>query len=172
MNKTIFFTVWFHLFALHAVAQFGETERITLQRLGVKSVSLDLVMRDISSFMAEKPNGLQFPVTKIVFSQLDDLLCFEIIGVDNSWKELFKFGEMPFGYVVVQNRLFIIVKQGYHKVDIDNLFFPVDETKSFNKNSLNTLVVERWPVWFFEYRDDEAYLISVSDLDILDEEDY
>ena len=169
MNKNILLIIC-TLFTLHVSAQFGGSGKISLQRLGLKSQSLDLVMRDIGAFIAEKPSGLQFPVTKIVFSELDDLLCFEIVGVDNSWKELFKFGEVPYGYTIVQNRLYVVARQGYHKIDLEEIFYPIDEVKSFSKNSFSSPVAERWPVWFFEYKNDEVYLISVSDLDVLDDD--
>lgn len=169
MNKTSLIAFLLLLFSLQISAQFGSNRNVTLPRLGIKSNSLQLVMKDIGSFLAEKPNGLHFPVTKIVFSELEDLLCFEIKGIDNSWTELFKFGEMPYGYTVVQNRLFIIVGHGYNKINLDDIFYPIDETKTFSRQILPSTGIERNPCWFFEYKDGEIFLISVADLDILDD---
>ncbi len=168
MNKTILFFICLFFSATQSFAQFGGTGKVTLPRLGITSKSLTLVMRDINSFLGEKPNGLQYPVTKIVFSQLDDLLCFEIVGVDNSWTDLFKFGEVAYGYVILQNRLFIVVGQGYSDINLEGIFYTIDEQKSFVKPNLPHMALERYPVWFFEYRDNQVYLISVSDLDVLD----
>lgn len=168
MNKTILLTLVLFFSATLSFAQFGGTGKVTLPRLGVASKPLTLVMRDIDSFLGEKPNGLQYPVTKIVFSKLDDLLCFEIVGIDNSWTDLFKFGEVAYGYVVLQNRLFIVVGQGYNDINLEGIFYTINEKKSFVKPNLPQLALERHPVWFFEYRDNQVYLISVSDLDVLD----
>lgn len=148
-------------------AQFGGPSKVVLPQLALKSKSMEIVLGDIDTFIGNKPNGLQFPVSKIVFSKLEDLLCYHIVAIDNSWTHLFKYGEVPYGFVVVQNRLFMVVGEGYHDMNLNAFFSVTDYTKTFSKTVLQPTGIKGNPTWFFEYRNGQSYLISVEDLELM-----
>ncbi len=168
MNRTILISILLILSSFTLRGQvISSNNNVVLPRLSLKQHSIQTILGDIDTFIANKPNGLHFPITKIVFSQLEDLTCFEIVGIDNSWTDLFKFGEVPYGYVIVHNRLYMVVVEGYHNVDLTSVFDLTDMEKSFSKGGRPAGSINRNPIWFFEYRNEQSYLISVSDLDVL-----
>lgn len=128
---------------------------------------METILSDIDAFIGNKPNGLHFPVSKIVFSELEDLTCFEVVGIDNSWANLFKFGEVPYGYLIIHNRLYLVAAQGYHDVDLTSYFYMTNVEKTFNRAQRYSSGINKNPTWFFEYRNQQSYLISVTDLEIL-----
>lgn len=166
MKRFILLSTLFFVLTISLKAQtIGNS--VTLPRLQLKVQSIELILSDIDLFIGNKPNGLHFPISKIVFSQLEDLTCFEVVGIDNSWNDLFKFGEVPYGYVIVHNRLYLVAIEGYHDVDLTSIFDYTDKEKSFTKGGRPSASINRNPIWFFEYRNGQSYLISVTDLDVL-----
>lgn len=167
--RHIFFCIFIAVFlAGSASAQNDRKTILEVPLLVLTSSALELILIDIDGFMSEKPNGLNFPVTKIVFSELDDITCFRIEGVDNSWSNLFKYGEVCYGYIVIFNRLFVVVAESYNDMDLDKLFYHSGEVRTFNKISPFSALEDRHPSWFFEFNNNKCYLVGVSDLDTLD----
>lgn len=166
MNRIILLAILLSLCTISPSAQTAGN-KLTLPMLGLRVKSIDTILSDIDAFIGNKPNGLHFPISKIVFSQLEDLTCFEVVGIDNSWTNLFKFGEVPRGYLIIHNRLYLVAVEGYHDVDLTSIFYLTDKEKSFNKGARYSTGINRNPIWFFEYRNAQSYLISVTDLEVL-----
>lgn len=167
MNKLILLTLLLCLCTAKTSAQTVGTNTLTLPRLELRVKSMETILSDIDAFIGNKPNGLHFPISKIVFSQLDDLTCFDVVGIDNSWTNLFKFGEVPYGYLIIHNRLYLVSALGYEDVDLTPYFYLTNIEKSFNRSERYSTGINKNPTWFFEYRNNQSYLISVTDLEVL-----
>lgn len=154
--------------ALWAILPVSAQKPIVLPQLGVKDKSIERVLIGVSNYIRMKPQGLRFPVTKIIFKKVKGGLTYEIEGIDNTWAELFNYGEATYGYAVVAKRLYVIMGLTDEELDINHLFYVAGGSKTFSRNRLPPTGLVRRPKWIFDYINGESIKIGESDLDILE----
>lgn len=170
MKKNILLFISFFLITFSA---FGETpassgNRIVLTQLGLKDKAMEAVLSEISDYIRMKPQGLRFPISKVMFKHVKGGLTCEIEGIDNSWANLFNYGEATFGYTVVGNRLYVIMGLAEEDIDINHLFYLTDATRSFSRSQMPPTGLLKRPKWIYDYVDGECTKITEMDLDILE----
>lgn len=167
--KYLFCCVLYFIFLGGIVsAQHNRQTTLEVPQLKLRNSAIELILIDIDAFMSDKPNGLNYPISKIVFSELDDITCFRIEGVDNSWSNLFTYGEICYGYVVMFNRFFLVTAESYNDMRLDKLFYQTGEKRIFSRVYSLPSLQDRFPTWFFEFNNNKCYLVGVEDLDTLD----
>ena len=161
------FLLVFFIFS-QTMAQSPGSKPIVLTQLGVKDKSIERVLIGISDHIRMKPKGLRFPVTKIMFKNVKGGLTYEIEGIDNTWAQLFNYGEATYGYTVVAKRLYVIMGLTSENLDLNHLFYVAGGSKTFSRNILPPTGLIKRPKWIFDYIDGESVKISEVDLDILE----
>ena len=167
MKKTILLSLFFVFYLSSTFAQMP-AQRITLPMLGLKNESLKISLEEVSKCFSSKPNGMKYPVSKVKFLGVKEGFSIEVVGIDNSWRNLFNMGEVPYGYTVVNNRLFIIMGLAREEIDLNNLFFVAEGKRVFNKMHLPSEGVETYPKWYFEHTDGQTTKIREENIEILD----
>lgn len=167
MFKTLFLTVLFSLCSLYISAQASAGVRV-LPLLGVTDIAVESALQEVSTYISKKPKGLRFPVSKVLFKQIEDGFSYEITGIDNSWANLFNYGKSPYGYVIVANRLFVIMGLSSEDIDLNGIFFSDFESKAFTTVNRPPTGILKNPKWFFEYKNGATIKIKELDLDILE----
>lgn len=163
--------IYFLLILFTATSLHGQTpdnKPFTLPKLGVKDKAIETTMIKISDYIRNKPKGLRFPITKIVFTQVKGGLSYRVEGIDNTWANVFNYDEISYGYAVVANRLFVIMSKKNEIIDLNNLFWLDYETKTFSRNSMPPTGVTKRPMWTYDYVDGVIQLINGADLDVLE----
>ena len=167
--KKISFLVALILFISIGISAHTPGQRITLPMLSVNDKAIENTLIEISDYIRSKPQGLRFPITKIMFSQVKGGLSYQVIGIDNSWANLFNYGEAPYGYVIVANRMYVIMSLVEEKLDLNHIFsVACGVSKAFNKSVLPPTGITKSPKWDYDYADGEVIKIAESDLDILE----
>lgn len=167
MKKTLLFATLFLLCTFTTLAQVPTGSRV-LPLLGVKDKAIEASLREVSTYISSKPKGLRFPVSKVLFTQIEDGLSYEVMGIDNTWANLFNYGEASYGYAIVGNRLFVIMGLASQDIDLNTIFFRDQESKAFSRSNMPPTGIVKNPKWYYEHKAGLSTKIKVLDLDILD----
>lgn len=140
-----------------------------LKRLGVKSYQLYDIMGGVDAYIGSKPKGFMFPMTKLVFSNYNGRLSVDVIGIDNSWTNLFGNGESPIGYCIIYNRLFILSTDKIENFPTTDLFDVYEDEKSFTlpPSEFQRPNIHN-PSWFYDFNLIAFSLVGVRNLDALE----
>ena len=168
MKKLIFFLAFSVLFSFQLSAQSAKSNNIVLTQLGLRDKAIEATLTQISDYIRMKPQGLHFPITKVMFSKVKGGLSYEVEGIDNSWSSLFNHGESTYGYVVVAHRLYVVMGMTEESPNLNEYFYVIGGTKSFSRNVLPPTGVLKRPKWIFVYVDGRATRITDYDLDVLE----
>ena len=122
MLKIKIISILFILNIVHAIALPPTKDKITLSFLEVKDPVLEFVASDINNMILRKNKGFLWPVTKITFTKNGDKLFFDVMAIDNSWYNMFKEDETPYGYFVVNRRMFIVSYKNNTSVQLEEYF--------------------------------------------------
>lgn len=166
MKKSLFFIV-FLISILSVSAQAPSNSRV-LPLLGLRDQAVENVLKEISTYISKKPKGMNFPVSKVLFQEVKGGFSYQVTGIDNSWANLFNYGEISYGYAIVNNRLFVIMGLATEEIDLNNIFFRDEGSKAFSRMPMPPTGITKSPKWFYEYKDGESTQVQVIDLDILD----
>lgn len=167
MLRILFSAILFFCSSAFIFSQVPTSNR-TLPLLGVSDIAVESALREVSTYISKKPQGLKFPVSKVLFKQIEDGFSYEISGIDNSWANLFNYGEAAYGYTIVGNRLFVIMGLSNEDIDLNNIFICDFKSKTFTTTNRPPTGILRNPKWFFEYKNGATIKIKEEDLDILD----
>lgn len=167
MKKFLFLSVLSILSFITVSAQQAPPSRV-LPMLGVRDASVEAVLKEVSTYISKKPKGLRFPISKVLFQEVKGGFSYQITGIDNSWSNLFNYGEATYGYAIVNNRLFVIMGLTSEDLDLNDIFFRDTDSKSFPQRNMPPTGILKNPKWFYEYKDGLSTQIQVLDLDILD----
>ena len=152
---------------IFSTALFGQNSPKQLFQLNSKGKAFHLILSDINNFIAGKSNGFIYPVSKVVISGNDNTnLEFEIKGIDNSWYNLFDLSEIPYGYMIVDSRLFVISCKNMNDALMANLFETTNVYKNFNMQAISSPVTSRNPKWHFQYKDRKYIWLGGEDMDV------
>lgn len=168
MIKRVFFLFISIILVSSFYAQSPKNNNIVLTQLGLRDTAIEATLAQISEYIRMKPQGLRFPISKVVFSKIKGGLTYTVEGIDNSWASLFNHGESTYGYVVVGQRLYVVMGLTEESPNLNEYFYVIGSTKSFSRNVLPPTGLLRRPKWIFDYADGRATVISDSDLDILE----
>lgn len=141
---------------------------IQLWKLNSKGKALEMILTDINTFIAGKSNGYTYPLSKVVITGYEDgAIEFEIKSIDNSWSNLFTHDEVPYGYIVLNDRLYIISYQNVSTEFLTDLFEITHFYRVFNRASATPSFTSLNPCWYFEYKDSKYIWLGSKDLEAL-----
>lgn len=130
------------------------TEKITLPTLLIQDSEIELVVNSVNNYIMRKKDGWMWPVSKIVFSKKEDIIHIDIIGIDNSWANLFEANEFSIGYFILGNRMFVVSTQDYEPNDLEKYFYKEEATRVFSKPDLQSKATNKPnPVWHYKFVD-------------------
>lgn len=125
--------------------------KLVLSRFRLKDDKIGHLTSDISNFIFRRKNGFKWPMTKIIFSKESnsDILKLDITAIDNEWNKIIEPGEKPYGYFIVNNRLFVISTHENCTIDLAQYFEPVaDEERTFSDTKCKTPIKN--PKWVYQ----------------------
>lgn len=170
LQKFKLFLVFSLLFI--ASASFAQQQKVhsyKLNRLGLKSNMLYDIMNEVNTYIGSKSKGFKYPVTKLVFSSYNDKFNIDVIGIDNSWTNLFRQEESPLGYCILGNRLFIFSADKIDRLLIEKFFETYEDVKSFTEPPVHLQNPRiQNPSWFYDYNSEVYSLVGVRNLDVLE----
>lgn len=134
-----------------------DKEKVTLSFMTLHDKALEFVTSDINNMIMRKNKGFLWPATKIVFMKEGEKLLFKVMAIDNSWCNMFQEGENPYGYIVVNGRVFIVSVKNDSPVEIEKYFERDAELKrTFYKPGPGTKPVSKNPIWSYLHKGDMA----------------
>lgn len=141
----------------HLLAENSENDprkKIVLSGFYLKDSKISHLATDISNYIYRRKNGYNWPITKIIFSHDDSkILKLNIIAIDNEWNKLLEPGEIPYGYFVKNNRMFIVMTREDCPMDLTPYFdSKEDSERSFF--SSETKKVIKSPTWEYLFAPD------------------
>lgn len=150
------------------VSLYSQNSQKELNLLTYKGKAFQLILADINNFIANKSNGYLYPVSKVVVTgnSFNNSVEFEIRGIDNSWSYLFDMDEIPYGYIILDNRLFVVAYKNTASSVMANLFEVGTQSKNFTTQAMFPPSTTRNPSWFFEYKDNKYIWLRGENLDV------
>lgn len=103
----------------------NKTNKIVLSSLDIKNSSIQEIALNVDESIGAKK--IEWPMTKILFYEEKGKIVVDIVAIDNTWFKLIDTDDKPYGYFIVNNRLFLVST----KNDLINL------EPYFSKNSEN-----------------------------------
>ena len=126
---------------------------------------------DISNMIFNRKNGFKWPMTKIIFSKdknNSNILRLDITALDNEWNKIIEAGEKPYGYFVINNRLFVISTKEDSPIDLTSYFEPIEDgERTFNDTKCETPIKN--PKWIYQCDDTSIFArkLQESNLNVL-----
>lgn len=160
--------VLFLLCSIHVQAQYS----IDLPYLEINNPILEEPLSSVNSHLGESVHGKSFPICKIVFvTNTTDSIDFDFFveAVDNSWTNLFRPDQIRYGYTIVNNRLFVVSSDKNDIVNLENMFYSLDDYRKFNLTQKPPSWDNSIPVWYYKFNllKNQFDLVRTENLDIL-----
>lgn len=131
-----------------------KSDKIVLPALIVQNSEIALVVNNINNYILRKKDGWLWPVSKIIFSKKADDIIVDIVGIDNSWANLFHPHEQSIGYFILNNRMFVVSVKNYDAKNIEGYFMSADESKTFSQPDPNLKATDKpCPIWHYKFTD-------------------
>lgn len=149
----------------------GKDNKITLSRFQLNDSKIRHLTSDISNFIFRKKSGFNWPMTKIIFSKdekYNNNLRLDITAIDNEWNKMIEPGETPYGYFVINNRLFIISTKDSSDIDLSQYFtFMADGERIFS--SSENKKPQKNPKWIYLCDDTSVFArqLQTNNIEIL-----
>lgn len=138
-----------------------DDNKITLAYIEIKDDAIKFVASDVHSMILRKNKGFLWPATKITFSEKNDQLYFDITAIDNSWCNMFCMGETPYGYFVLNGRMFIVTSKDDSNIDLDKYFTcDNDLERTFYKPDSSVKPVSKNPIWYYLHKGSMATVLD------------
>lgn len=145
--------------------------KIVLSSLSATNCSIETMANNIEDHIAHTSHGYMWPVTKMVFSKLNDKVIVTVTAIDNSWFQLFGASEKPYGYLVAKGRLYIVSSIGEGDAILGDLFKKTGTIRAFNRPEMTIALFKKSPVWIYELKDGVVKEVNKFDLDLLSKGD-
>jgi hypothetical protein len=144
--------------------------KLVLSRFRLKDDKIGHLTSDISNLIFRKRNGFRWPMTKIIFSKESnsDVLRLDITAIDNEWNKMVEPGEKPYGYFIINNRLFVISTKEDRPVDLTQYFDPIEDgERTFSSTKSKAII--RNPKWVYQCDDTSMFArqLHVSNIEML-----
>ncbi|EGK02833.1 MULTISPECIES: hypothetical protein [Dysgonomonas] len=138
-----------------------EKDKVTLTYIEVKDEAIEFAASDIHSMILRKNKGFLWPATKIAFSRKNGQLYFDVTAIDNSWCNMFRADENPYGYFVIGGRMFIVTSKGNEPIDLAEYFTcDNDIERTFYKPDATVKPVSKNPVWYYLHKGKMATVLD------------
>lgn len=111
---------------------------------------------DINLFIQKRKKGFNWPMTKMILYKVHDKFTFDIVAIDNGWANLVEEGEIPYGYVIVGGRIFLIITKG-DDIDMSQYLIQSDQTRVFSFDPQQKPLAKN-PRWYYLYEKELAYI--------------
>lgn len=149
-TKFIFCILIFILASTFSIkAQINST--IEIPQLILKNSDIELNLAKIGNFFGAKKKGMNFPICKMVFTKTNNgHLSFSVEGVENSWSNLFRHDQISYGFVIVDNRMFVVMGLKKEELDLNDLFYGSYTLKRFDKHQKPPTWNKKIPIWHYE----------------------
>lgn len=142
-----------------------EESKIVLPYLKLKDAAIEFVAFDINSMILRKNRGFLWPATKITFSKKGEKMLFDIMAIDNSWCNMFQEGEIPYGYIVVDRRIFIVSTKKDDPVELEKYFERSTEIeRTFNTSNVDEEAKKGNPKWQYLHMGDMATVLDSTNM--------
>ena len=142
MRSFLTLALFLMLSCLHTTAQMPAS-KVTLPLLQLTNEAVAQSLDEVSRYINGKSKGMNFPVCKAKFVKVKGGYGIEIEGIDNSWRNLFKQGEVSYGYAIILNRLFVIIGNANEEIDLRDVFLKEGTPRSFNRMYLPSTLVHK-----------------------------
>lgn len=123
---------------------------------------------DISNMIFNRKNGFKWPMTKIIFSKdknNNDILRLDITALDNEWNKIVESGEKPYGYFIINNRLFVISTREDSPVDLTAYFKPIEDSQRTFSNTKCKIQIKN-PKWVYQCDDTSVFARKLQESNI------
>lgn len=165
-----FFFVLFFSFFL-TIPFVKAQEGLNLPYLIIEDNNFKEPLAYITDFLGSKKNGKSFPICKVVFHGNASNLSFSVQAIDNSWTNLFKYGEVCYGYVVEKNRMFIIFSNQDDIIDFKDILYSSENFKFFNRSQKPPSWNSGIPIWNYQKSNSTTNrtfeLVSTENIEVL-----
>ncbi|MFT4224017.1 hypothetical protein [Dysgonomonas sp.] len=107
---------------------------------------------DISNMIFNRKSGFKWPMTKIIFSKdkkNNDILRLDITALDNEWNKIIEPGEKPYGYFIINNRLFVISTKEDSPIDLTQYFDPIEDGERTFSDTKCKIQIKN-PKWIYQ----------------------
>jgi len=122
-------------------------KKIALSGFYLKDSKIGHLANDISNYIYRRKNGYNWPVTKMIFSHDENkVLKLNIIAIDNEWNKLVENGEKPYGYFIMNNRMFIVITKDECPMDMTQYFDSKEDSERTFFSSESKKVIKN-PSW-------------------------
>lgn len=138
-----------------------EDKKVTLTYIEVKDDAVKFVAFDVHSMILRKNKGFLWPATKIAFFKKGGQLYFDVTAIDNSWSNMFCTGEKPYGYFVIDGRMFIATTKEGSDIDLGEYFTCDNEIeRTFYKPDSTVKPIAKNPVWYYLHKGTMATVLD------------
>lgn len=142
-----------------------ENNNITLNYIDVKDKAIKFVVSDIHSMILRKNKGFLWPATKIAFFKKGDDLYFDVTAIDNSWSNMFCSGEKPYGFFVIDGRMFIACIKDGSNIDLGDYFSYDDNIeRTFHKSDPSLKPIGKNPIWHYQHKGTMATVLDSANM--------
>ena len=128
-------------------------EKVVLSSLKVTDCNVEAMAAAVDRHIGQTPNEHLWPVTKMVFYKENDKQLIDVVAIDNNWFQLFGGAETPYGYFIMNGRLFIVASKGNVAIDFTKFFEKTGLIKAFDKPDVTIALFKECPTWIYEYHD-------------------
>lgn len=138
-------------------------DKITLSRFQLNDEKIRHLTSDISNFIFRKKSGFNWPMTKIIFSKDEknnNNLRLDITAIDNEWNKMIETGETPYGYFIINNRLFVISTKENTTIDLSQYFSPMADGERVFSSS-KSKKPQKNPKWIYLCDDTSIFAIQL-----------
>ena len=131
-----------------------KVDKIVLPELTVQNAEIALVVNNINNYILGDKNGWLWPVSKVVFSKEKNDILVDVIGIDNSWANLFQPQEETLGYFILGNRMFVVAVKGYDAKNVESYFMSANDSKTFSQPNTKLKATNKpSPIWHYKFVD-------------------
>ena len=136
-----------------------DVNKFELSRFSLKDAKIRHLAFDISNMIFNRKRGFQWPMTKIVFSKdknNNNILRLDITALDNEWNKMVEPGEKPYGYFIINNRLYVISTNEDSPIDLTQYFEPIEDGKRIFSDTRCKTEIKN-PKWIYQCDDTSIF---------------
>ncbi len=141
--------------------------RMKLSLYHFTNSNLKYAASDINLFIQKRKKGFNWPMTKMILYKENDQFTFEIVAIDNGWANLIEEGEEPYGFAIVEGRIFLIAtKSEGEEINMDEYLIQSDQTRVFSFDPKQKPLAKN-PRWYYLYEKELAYIKKSVNTDVM-----
>lgn len=133
--------------------------KLKLSRFSLTDDKIRHLTFDISNMIFNRKSGFKWPMTKIIFSKDEKnngILRLDITALDNEWNKMVEPGEKPYGYFIINNRLFVISTKEDSPIDLTQYFKPIEDGERIFSDTRCKIEIKN-PKWIYQCDDTSIF---------------